>query len=206
MNKQAPNGRAGFSLIEVLIASLIGVAFIFIISSFSGNLTSLQNFTTERLQSNQDITQTIQLMTSAIRSAGPSSVGGYPIESAGTSSFIFYSDIYHNGTFERVRYFLGTSTLQEGVTIPSGNPLAYVTSTEIITTQINDLVLTSSTPFFSFYDYNYTGTQSPMSYPLTIANIRLIQFAFYAEVNQSSSPTPEYFSQMINIRNLNGNL
>lgn len=197
--------RRGFSLIEVLLASLIGVMFIFIVSSFQGNLTSLQNVTSQKLQSSQDIDQTIQLMTTAIRSAGPSSVGGYPIESAGTSSFVFYSDIYRNGTFERVRYFLGTSTLQEGITVPSGNPLTYVTSTEVVTTQINNLIFSSSTPFFSYYDMNYTGTQTPMSYPLTVANIRLVQFSFSADINQSSTPVPEYFSQMVDIRNLRSN-
>jgi prepilin-type N-terminal cleavage/methylation domain-containing protein len=195
----------GFSLIEVLIASVIGVMFIFTIRAFQGNLSSLQGLTSEKLQSSQDIAQTIQLMTTAIRSAGPSSVGGYPIESAGTSSFIFYSDLYRNGTFERVRYFLGTSTLQEGVTIPSGNPLAYTTSTEVVTTQINDLIISSSTPFFSYYDTNYTGTQSPMTYPLVVANIRLVQFSFSVAVNQSSSPSPESFLQMVDIRNLRSN-
>lgn len=197
--------RRGFSLIEVLIATLIGVALIFVLSAFQGNLSLLQNFTSQKLQSDQDITQTIQLMTTAIRSAGPSSIGGYPIESAGTSSFVFYSDIYRNGIFERVRYFLGTSTLQEGVTVPSGNPLTYNTSTEVVTTEINDLVLTSSTPFFSYYDANYTGTQASMTYPIDVADIRLVQFSFYADVNQSSSPTPEYFSQMVDIRNLRSN-
>lgn len=200
-----PDNRSGFSLIEVLIASIIAVMFVFVLSSFQTNLNSLQSFTSQKLQSRQDIDETIQIMTTAIRSGGPSSVGGYPIESASTSSFVFFSDIYHNGTFERVRYFLGTSTLQQGITIPSGNPLAYVTSTEIVTTQINDLVLSSSTPFFTYYDSNYTGTQSPMSYPLTIANIRLVQFSFTADINQSSTPTPEYFSQMVDIRNLRSN-
>lgn len=204
MKKMPYNDRRGFSLLEVLIASLIGVAFIFILTSFQGNLTSLQSVTSQKLQSSQDIEQTIQIMTTAIRSAGPSSVGGYPIESASTSSFIFYSDIYRNGTFERVRYFLGTSTLQEGITIPSGNPLAYNTSTEIVTTQMNDLILSSSTPFFSYYDANYTGTQAPMSYPITVGNIRVVQFSFSADVNQSTT-APEYFLQTVDIRNLRSN-
>ena len=198
--------RRGFSLIEVLIASLIAVSFIFVIGAFQGNFSSLQNFTNQKLQSHQDIDQTIQMMTTAIRSAGPSSVGSYPIESAGTSSFVFYSDIHRNGIFERIRYFLGTSTMQEGIITPSGQPLVYVTSTEVVTTQINNLVFTSSTPFFRYYDTNYTGaSSSSMTYPITIANIRLVQFSFYANVNQSSTPSPEYFSQMVSIRNLRSN-
>jgi prepilin-type N-terminal cleavage/methylation domain-containing protein len=206
MNERSSDNRRGFSLLEVLVATLIGVAIIFVIGSFQNNLTSLQTFTSQKLQSRQDIDQTIQMMTTAIRSAGPSSVGSYPIESAGTSSFIFYSDIYRNGIFERVRYFLGTSTLQQGITIPSGHPLAYVTSTEIVTTQINSLVLNgSSTPFFSYYDENYTGSQPPMSYPIVTANIRMVQFTFQADINQSSSPAPEYFSQLVGIRNLRSN-
>lgn len=197
--------RGGFSLVEVLIASVIAVGFIFLIVAFQGNLNSLQNFTSQKLQSRQDIDQTMQIMTTAIRSAGPSSIGSYPIESASTSSFVFYSDINKDGLFDRVRYFLGTSTLQEGVTKPTGNPLVYVTSTEIVTTEINDLVMTTSTPLFSYYDANYTGAQPAMSYPLNISQIRLIKFSFYADVNASSSPTPEFFSQLVDIRNLRSN-
>jgi len=203
--KQSPHNRSGFSLVEILIASLIAVSFIFLLLAFQGNLSSLQSFTSQKLQSAQDITQTIQLMTTAIRSAGPSSIGGYPIESASTSSFVFYSDIYKNGLFQRIRYFLGTSTLQEGITEPTGDPFAYVTSTEVVTTQMNDLILATSTPFFTYYDANYTGTQSPMSYPLNISQIRIVQFTFSANVNSSGSPSPDYFSQMVDIRNLRSN-
>ena len=203
--KRNLQNRRGFSLVEVLIASLIAVSFIFLIVAFQGNLNSLQNFTSQKLQSRQDIDQTVQIMTTAIRSAGPSSIGGYPIESAGTSSFIFYSDINKDGLFERIRYFSGTSTLQEGVTKPSGNPLTYATSTEIVTTEVNNLVMTTSTPLFAYYDTNYTGAQSPMSYPLNIAQIRLVRFTFYADVNASSSPGPEFFSQLVDIRNLRSN-
>jgi len=195
----------GFSLVEVLIAIAIAVGFIFAIVAFQGNFKSLQNFASQKLQSQQDIDQTVQIMTTAIRSAGPSSIGSYPIESAGTSSFVFYSDINKDGLYERVRYFLGTSTIQEGITEPSGNPLSYVTSTEVITSEVNDIIPSTSTPLFSYYDANYTGTQLPMSYPLDVSKIRLVQFLFLADVNASSSPGPDFFSQMVDIRNLRSN-
>ena len=83
--------------------------------------------------------------------------------------------------------------------------MAYVTSTEIVTTEINNLILATSTPFFSYYDTNYTGTQPSMSYPLNISQIRLVRFSFFADINPSSSPEPEFFSQLVDIRNLRSN-
>jgi type II secretory pathway pseudopilin PulG len=197
--------RRGFSLVETLVAIVIAVGFVFMIVSFQGNFKALQNFASQKLQSQQDVDQTVQIMTTAIRSAGPSSIGSYPIESAGTSSFVFYSDIDKDGLYERVRYFLGTSTVREGITKPAGSPLSYVTSTEVITSVVNDIIPSTSTPLFSYYNANYTGTQLPMSYPLDVSKICLVQFSFLADVNASTSPGPDFFSQMVDIRNLRSN-
>ncbi|HUZ92631.1 MAG TPA: type II secretion system protein [Candidatus Paceibacterota bacterium] len=197
--------RRGFSLIEIIFAVAVAASIFFAISSMSGNLVTLENFLNQKLQSRQDVDQAFQILTTEIRSAGPSAAGAYAIDSAGTSTFIFYSDIGKNGTFARVRYFLGTSTIQKGVTRPAGNPPAYATSSEIVTTVVSNVVVSTSTSLFAYYDSNYTGTQSPMSYPLNLQNIRLVNFSAYVDVNVSSSPTPEYFSGSALMRNLRSN-
>ena len=197
--------RRGFSLFEVILTMAIATSIIFVIAAFRSNLDQMQNFTSQKLQSRQDIDQTIQIMTTEIRSAGPSSAGAYPIEAATSTSFTFYSDIDKNGVFDRVRYWLGTSTIQKGVVRPSGNPLTYTTSTEIVTTLVNNVVTNSSATLFSYYDSNYTGSQTPMSFPIIISQVRLVQFSFSADINTSSTPLPEFFSQTVDIRNLRSN-
>lgn len=197
--------RRGFSLFEVILTMAIATSIIFVVTAFRSNLDQLQNFTSQKLQSRQDVDQTIQIMTTEIRSAGPSSAGAYPIESAASSSFVFYSDIDKDGVFERVRYSLGTSTIMKGVVRASGNPPTYVTSTEIVTTLVNNVITNSSTTLFSYYDSNYTGSQAPMTLPITISQVRLVQFSFSANVNASTTPVPEFFSQLVDIRNLRSN-
>lgn len=204
-DKNVRNGKKGFSLIEVLIAISISAFIAFILASFRGNLSLLQNFLNQKLQSRQDADAAMQILQREIRSAGISSNGAYPIESASTSSLVFFSDIDADGLFEQVRYFMGTSTLQKGVIKPSGNPLTYASSSEIITTLVDNAIATSTTPVFRYYDASYTGTQQPMTYPLDVASIRMISFYLSADINASTSPQPELFTFTTDIRNLRSN-
>src|SRR6266568_7376102 len=105
------SANAGFTIIEVLVVVAISVSLIFIVSNFAGNLSTLQNLVGQKLQSRADVDESLQIMTSEIRSAGPSGLGSYAIESASTSSFVFFSDIKKSGIFERVRYFYGATSM-----------------------------------------------------------------------------------------------
>jgi Flp pilus assembly pilin Flp len=197
--------REGVSLIEVLIVVMISASIIFVVGSFRANLDTLQNFVGQKLQSRQDIDQTIQILETEVRSSGPSSLGAYPIESAGTSSFAFFVDVDKDGLFERVRYFLGTSSVQKGVIKPVGNPLVYATSSEIITSIIANVIPSTTTPLFAYYDAAYTGTQSAMTYPIDVTAIRLIEFSVYADSKASSTPKAEFFTTTVTVRNLRSN-
>lgn len=197
--------REGFSLFEIILVAGIAAVFVFVVAGFQTNLNIMQNLTNQELQSRQDVDQTFQIMTTEIRSAGPSSLGAYAIDSAGTSSFAFYSDIDKDGLFERLRYFLGTSTVQKGVIKPAGNPLVYATSSETVTSVVNNVRITSSTKLFNYYDANYTGTQPSMTYPIDVTQIRLVQFSVYVDVNASSAPKASFFSSIVDIRNLRSN-
>ena len=197
--------NAGFSLVEVIFAVAIGASILWIISSLSGNLGILQNFLNQKLQSRQDVDQAFQIMTTEIRSAGQSGLGAYPIVSAGTSSFAFYSDINGDGAIERVRYFLGTSTVWKGVIEPTGSPLTYMSSSEQLSTAIANAIINTSTVLFTYYDSNYTGGQPALTYPIDISAIRTVKFSIYVDVNPSSTPKPIFFSGAALIRNLRSN-
>jgi prepilin-type N-terminal cleavage/methylation domain-containing protein len=204
-NSHNSRHKRGFTIIEILIVVAMASLLIFVVSSFAGNLGVLQGLVSQKLQSRSDIDQALQIMTTQIRSAGPGSNGAYAINGASTSSFSFYSDIHQNGTFERVRYFLGTSTIQEGVVVPFGNPLVYVTSSEMVTTAISNVVFVSSTPLFGYYDSSYNGSQAPMSSPIDTSGVRIVRVSFYADINPGKAPQPLYFTDTIDIRNLRGN-
>jgi len=197
--------RAGFSLIEVLVVVAVATTIVFVVSGLSSNINLLNGFVSQQLQSKSDITQTLQIMTTEIRSAETSANGSYPLDVAATSTFSFYSDINKNGSAEHVRYFLSSSTIYKGVIAPTGTPANYPTATEVVTDVVDNIILTTSTPLFQYYDTLYSGTQQPLSYPITIANIRLVGINFAADVKPQQAPGPQYFSQLIEIRNLRSN-
>ena len=202
--------RAGFSLFEVLLVMALFSSTLFVVIRFRSNLDLLQNIVNQKLQSRQDIDQAFQRLVTDIRSAGPSSLGGYAIEAAATGSLTFYSDIDKDGIFERVRYFLAsstsaTTTLQRGIVEPAGNPLVYATSTEIVATAAANVVNTSTVQLFAYYDANYTGSEAPLSVPITTTAVRLVKISLLADVNPNTAPVSTLFSDMVSIRNLRSN-
>ena len=198
--------RRGFSLIEILIVVVIGFSIVLVVSQFSNNINILNGLVNVGLQSKSDISQTLQIMTTEIRSATMAQNGAYAIDTATTSSFGFYSDINKNGTVEHVRYFLASSSLWKGVVIPTGTPAQYVTSSEVLTDVADGVMVGSSTPLFQYYDASYTGTQAPLAQPVTVSSIRLVGIAFSVTTKASSSPSSTTaYQTLVDIRNLRSN-
>jgi hypothetical protein len=201
--------RSGISIFEIILAVAIAAGIFVAVTSIQANLNLLQNLVNQRLQSPQDIKQTMQILTTEIRSAGPSSLGAYPIEATATGTFTFYSDIDKDGFFEKIRYFLSsassTNVIKKGVIKPAGNPLIYSTSSEIITTAIANVVPSKITPLFQYFDSSYTGTEPPLSAPIDPIAVRVIQFTVYADINPSQTPKPEFFMTTITVRNIRSN-
>lgn len=202
--------QRGFSLIEVVIVVALAVGVLFVIISLRENVGNLENIITQKLESRQDIEQVFQIMTTEIRSASPASNGAYAIETATTSSIIFYSDVDGDKIYERVRYFLATSTVvtstvYKGVIEPIGNPLQYVTSSEIISTAIKNYVKSTSTDFLAYYDANYTGSEPAMSSTTDVVKIRIVKVSVYADVVPGKAPRPAFFSSFVSVRNLRSN-
>ncbi len=203
-----PRERNGFSLVEVLVVVAIATMVVLVVGNFGNNIAGLNTLVSLELGSKSDVSQTLQVMTEEIQSAETSAAGAYPIDSASTSSFAFYSDINKDGIAEYVRYFYASSTIYKEVIDATGTPAAYPTSSEIIYDVIDNILIPSSTPLFSYYGASYTGTQSPLAQPFDLAAIRLVNIAFEVQTNPSSTAhaaPPQYFSQLIDIRNLDSN-
>ncbi|TSC82315.1 MAG: Uncharacterized protein G01um101420_479 [Parcubacteria group bacterium Gr01-1014_20] len=200
----------GFSLIEVVIVAALAVGVLFVIVSLRGNVGNLENIITQKLASRQDIEQVFQIMTTEIRSASQASNGAYAIGAATTSSFSFYSDVDGDKIYDKVRYFLATSTavtstVYRGVIKPTGNPLQYATSSEMVSTAIKNFVKSTSTNFFEYYDADYTGSEPAMTSTQDITKIRIVKVSVYADVTPGKAPKPVFFSSFVSIRNLRSN-
>src|SRR3989344_6444560 len=196
--------RRGFSLVEVVIVVAVAAGIFFVVSSLRGNVSNLENIINQKLQSRQDIDQTLQIMITDIRSAGASSQGAYPIVSASTSSFVFFSDYDQDGIFERIRYSLATSTLERGIIEPTGDPLSYTTSSKVVTTVIEDIIIAATTSLnvFEYFDSSYTGDGNSLSSTVDVAPIRAVKVTIYSDIAPGQAPKPVLFTNAVTIRNL----
>ncbi|MBI3589709.1 MAG: prepilin-type N-terminal cleavage/methylation domain-containing protein [Candidatus Liptonbacteria bacterium] len=200
-NKKSKNG---FSLVEVIIFAAISAVLVLVVSSLTSNVSNIENFVNQKLQSRSTLDQTFQVMVTDIRSAGPASNGAYPIQSASTSSLVFFSDIDQDGIFERVRYTLVTSTVEKGVIKPTGT-FQYVTSSEVVKNVIYNAVNATGTNFFDYFDDSYTGTQTAMTSTVDVSKIRVVKVSVHVDTNPGKAPNPLLFSDTITIRNLRSN-
>ena len=201
-----PTSRSGFSLLEILIVIAIASAVVLVVGNFSNNISGLNVLVSQELQSKSDVNQLLQTAGNEIRSMTESGNGAYPIDVAGTTTFAFYSDINQNGSVDHVRYFLASSSIYKGVIAPTGTPASYPTSGEVVADIIDNVARpATSTPLFTYYDSSYTGSQAPLAQPVSIAAIRLVGISFMVNTNASRSSAPQYFSTLVDIRNLKSN-
>lgn len=202
MRSILPNSR-GVTLVELMIAIGIfallslGAAEIIIVG-FRSNAAVW-----EHLEVQRDARRAIQQVVNVVRQAETSSVGAYPVVSAGDNELIVYSNIDNNGYRERVRFFLDGTTLKKGIVTPSGSPLAYVTASEIITDVANNIINASlSTPIFSYYNSDFTGTEAAMAQPVIVGDVRVIRIRLILDKNPNALPSSYDVESSAHIRNL----
>lgn len=204
----------GFTLVEAVIA--VGIISMITLGIFTFQRTVITNAKVlqSSMSAQQQVRKTMQTFSAELRSATQSANGSYPIESAGTSSLVFYANIDKDPSIERVRYFYGTSTsggtyntLLKGVTKPVGS--VYSTSSEKISYLVYDLKNSSTSPIFTYYDSTYNGTASstaPLPIPVSIPSIRLVMMSLGVDPNAARSPIYNTYKTQVSLRNLKDNL
>jgi prepilin-type N-terminal cleavage/methylation domain-containing protein len=210
MSKNSKNKKnnftKGFSLVEVLISVFIISMIVVIISTFQRDIFSLNFSLQGSLSAQLEARHVVKVIVTELRKAEPSNLGAYPIALASTSAVTFYSDIDSNGTREKVRYFISGSELKKGVVVPTGSPLTYNDANEKLSTLISGVVSSSTLPLFEYYPSSYTGTTSPLLFPVDIASVRLIKTTVIIDKDPNKSPVKIIVTSQVNIRNLKDNL
>lgn len=194
--------KKGLSYIEIIMSVAIAAIIILVIGKLTttSNIINLLIDQTVKLRQSSDYT--FQTLVSDIRSMIPSASGAYPIEAASSTSFIFYSDTDRDGVVDRVRYTLATSTMDKGTTKPTGNPLTYNTSTEIVISIVQNVDISQS--LFAYFDENFTGSQIPLPSPINLSVIRVIQTTITVRSSTSTDNIVK-FTNTIMPRNLKQN-
>ncbi len=195
----------GLSLVEVVVSIGIFTLIIGAVMGLYSNSVRTKDIVYDQLLTQSEGRRAVTRFIDDVRSANYSSIGAYPIQTAGTSTITFYSDIDGDTYRERVRYFMATGTLKRGITRVSGIPLAYVTSTEVITELAHSIINTSS--IFYYYDQNYNGgpTSTALAQPVNTTAVRVVEIRLVIERDPFKSPLPLYVQTKTEIRNLKNN-
>ena len=197
------HNNKGITLVELLVA--MGI-FVFL----AGGIVSLyltsrkyNDIVWEQLKTQNEGRKVMQDFTNELRIASQSSVGAYPVAGASSTEIIFYTNLDSDTLMERVRYFFSGRILKKGVIKPTGNPLTYNSASEVITEVAHDTVV--STSKFLFYDSSFTGSENPLSSPISVTNIRMVGIQLTLEEDPNASPVPFFIESKVMLRNLKDN-
>ncbi len=194
----------GFTLIEILIAMALTSAILVFATYFMVDISNLGTNLSDKLGAEFELQLTLGTMISEIRSMGPAGNGAYPIATATTTTFTFYSDIDGDGTFEQVRYFLQGTTLKKGVIHPiATQPVQYPPANEVISDVVHYM-----TPgvIFTYYPAGLPDEMTPLAAPVNISQIRLVNIIGTIDKDPAKPPPATTLSTRVTIRNLRGEI
>ncbi|HSR89372.1 MAG TPA: type II secretion system protein [Candidatus Udaeobacter sp.] len=194
----------GLTLVEVLVAIGIFSFLILGVSALYLTSTRYNGIVWEQLKTQNEGRKVTQDFVNELRTASLSSIGGYPIESASTSSIVFYSNIDSDTLRERLRYFFSNRTLKKGVIKPTGTPLTYPSGNEVITVVAHD-VANTSTNIFYYYDSAYSGAQASLPMPIDITKVRMVKITLQLDEDPHLTPVPFFIESKALLRNLKDN-
>lgn len=188
----------GFTLLEIIIAMGISIIVLFVVAQFVGLVANLQTTLKPMLQGNQDVSYALNTMSMELRSATESESGSYPVESASSSSMVFYTDSDRDGRIDQVRYAFASGSLVKTTIAPTGTPAMYPTSSAQTVTLMSGLATSSN---FAYFDGNFSGTQPALANPVDPTAVRMVRIRLILD---SSSSTGIY-DGMVMLRNLKTN-
>ena len=194
----------GFALIELVVVigimSMLGlIVYQFVIQ---GNEIFIQS--RDQALAQDTLRKVMNSLAKELRAAQNADNGAYLLEESAEQSITFYSDIDNDGSRERLRYFLNGIDFQKGVIEPTENPVQYLSEDEVVTTIVSDIRNVGS--IFTYFDENYTGTELPLSTPISLAQVRLVHTQFIVDVDPDQPPDPISIETSVTIRNLKTNL
>ena len=200
--------KTGFTLVEILVTLFI-VTFIGIATSqFARNVIIYNTAGQDSLNAQLEGRKVLKVMVAELRSASVSALGSYPIDTSGTSTLIFFSDLNGDGLSERIRYYTDpvNRTLKKGVVIPSGNPVTYNLGGETVSTLVTSIANGTSTDMFNYYDSNYAGTTTPLTFPPDTSRVRLVKITVLIDEDPNRLPNAINITSEVGFRNLKDNL
>lgn len=199
--------RRGFTLVEVLVGSLLISALGIGILGFNNIITKNQTIVWRNFLNVEQANSNLLTLVRELRTARPGDNGAYPLESANDQEIIFYADIDFDQQSERVRYFLNGSSFYKGVTKPTGYPVSYPSTQEKLV-KLTDYVRNNTTPIFYYYngDWPADTVHNPLINPIRLSDTKLMRI-FLRLNTQDNEPNADFILESYTqIRMLKNNL
>lgn len=193
--------KNGFTMLETIIAITI---FTLMMGAVSFSIVSFYRANSYTLNASFAVDSAgrgVETMVREIREATYSDTGAYPVVSAATNSFVFFSDIDKDAKIEKTRYFLDGAIFKKGEIEASGNPPVYQSGDEVFVI-LSEYVRNGASPVFEYYDV--LGNQ--ISDLNQVADIALIKVRLIVNVDPNMPPGDFTLYSTAQLRNLKTNL
>lgn len=199
--------KAGFTLVELLVATFMLGAVIVLVAGFATYYFQAYSFSFEQNQAVGSAQGNLTNMIREIREARSAESGAYPIVEAADNSFIFYSDVTNDGKTDRVRYFLNGTNLQRGIIEPTAPPVTYPLTDEKIKTVVEFLDNVGQ-PVFTYYngEWPLDPINNPIPLVSRLLNTRFISIYLRINITPDSGAQPFELTSGVQIRSLKDNL
>jgi hypothetical protein len=192
--------HSGISVIELMAVLAIFILISFALYTLLKSLNASNRYLFAHVAAQEEARKVLKPLVAEIRNASDSVMGSYLLEAATSTSFIFYTNIDADLQTERVRYFLENRIVKKGVTQPSGSPLRYAPTTEVITEVIHNVDNSASDPLFQYYNTLYTGSEAALSTPIYLPDIRVVKIYAMIKPLQTPSATSTIVTTQIHVR------
>jgi len=198
--------QKGFTLLELIVA--IGIFILLCLGFISILIISLRtnDIVWSQLETQNDARQVLQEVVDHIRRAEDSSIGSYTIVTSTAYEFTFYANVDGDSLRERVHFWLDGTTIKEGITKPTGNPLSYDNGDEQIKELAHSVVnIAEGVNVFDYFDETYEGVGSGLAMPVDVTSVRSVRISLEIEKDPDKSPEPFHAETFVHIRNLKTN-
>lgn len=187
----------GFTFIEMIVVIALTVLISGTMAGLIQYFYKTNNYVLQQTQAVNSARASIQAATRDLREASYGADGSYPIVAASTSTITFFANIDTDVAFEKVRYYLSSTTLYRGGINPVGSPATYAGQTETTSLVIPN-IQNGTTPIFRYFDANGTELASPVN----IRQIASITITILTDVDPNRSPVTYTLSANATLRNL----
>jgi type II secretory pathway pseudopilin PulG len=195
---------SGLTLLEVVVGIALSSLLLAALFRFLAVGFPLSRTISKQTQATESARVQLRRLTKALREARSSDQGAYAIASASDDRLIFFANVDGDDATERVRYELIGTELKRGVTKPTGNPLVYDTTTEVVTTVVRSVQNTTE-PLFTYYTGTYPTDTTPLN-PIDVTQIKYIEFILVIDDDPAADPAALTVTSQVQLRNLKDNL